>query len=208
MRFTQTCVVLGMLAVSAVASAQQRSEIKEPGNHPTYNWELEPHLVVEGVWNDYAPCTNTGFGPGVRATIPFLDNGPIPKINNSMGIGFGLDWAHSSVGNGNCYRNNGNFYGNGFTADIWSIPVVVQWNFFLLHHLSVFGEGGLVLEHRRYDVGVAGVTCNNGFCSNSYSDSTVDGTFSVGGRFLISDSVGFLVRLGYPYFSAGVSILL
>jgi len=30
----------------------------------------------------------------------------------------------------------------------------------------------------------------------------------VGGRFLVSDSVGFLVRLGFPYFSAGVSILL
>jgi hypothetical protein len=53
-----------------------------------------------------------------------------------------------------------------------------------------------------------GVACNNGFCGNSYTDTNVDGTFSVGGRFLVSDSVGFLVRLGYPYFSAGVSILL
>ncbi|MEP7049929.1 MAG: hypothetical protein ABJB12_06230, partial [Pseudomonadota bacterium] len=139
MRFTQTCVVLGLLAVSTVASAQNRSEIKEPGNHAKYAWELEPHLVVR--WNDgYTPCNNTGFGPGVRATIPFLDNGPIPKINNNMGIGFGLDWAHSSIGRCGRYYNGTTYYGNNFSADIWSVPVVVQWNFFLLRRLSVFGE--------------------------------------------------------------------
>jgi hypothetical protein len=206
MRFTQTCVVLGMLAVPALASAQ----IKEPGNHPLYNVELEPHLIVE--WNDYAPCTNDAFGPGFRAAIPFLDNGPVPKINNNMAIGFGLDWAHAGINNGcGVYRGaNGVYYGNGFTADVWSVPVVVQWNFFLLRKVSVFGEGGLVLQHRRFDNGYVGNGCVNvnGFCSGTGTDDTVDLTISAGGRFLVSDSVGFLVRLGYPYFSAGVSILL
>src|ERR1700744_2488828 len=110
MRFTQTCLVLGILAAPALASAQT---IKEPGNHPNYSAELEPHLVVQ--WNDYAPCGSDAFGPGFRATIPFLQNGPIPKINNNMGIGFGLDWAHSGI-NGNCnaYFFNGQYYGNGF----------------------------------------------------------------------------------------------
>ena len=204
MRFTQTCVVLGMLAVPALASAQ--SEIKQPGNHPLYNVELEPHVIVE--WNDYAPCSDDAFGPGFRAAIPFLDNGPIPKINNNMAIGFGLDWAHSGI-NGGCgvYRVNGNYYGNGFTADVFSIPVVVQWNFFLLRRISVFGEGGLVLQHTRFDNGYG---CNgpNGFCTGTGTDNEVNPTFSAGGRFLVSDSVGFLVRLGFPYFSAGVSILL
>lgn len=205
MRFTQTCVVLGLLTVSAVASAQNRSEIKQPGNHENYGWELEPHLVVQ--WNDYAPCTNTGFGPGVRATIPFLDNGPIPSINNNMGIGFGLDWAHSSIGNCPQYRNNNVFYGNNFSADVWSVPVVAQWNFFLLHHLSVFGEAGITFEHYRYDTGYYN-GCNNGFCTGSYNSTDVNPTFAAGGRFLVSDRFGFLVRLGFPYFSAGVSILL
>jgi len=194
-----------MLAVPALASAQ----IKEPGNHPLYAAELEPHLIVE--WNNYAPCASDGFGPGFRAAIPFLDNGPVPKINNNMAIGFGLDWAHSGI-NGGCgvYRGpNGNYYGNNFTADVFSIPVVVQWNFFMLRKISVFGEGGLVLQHTRFDNGYGGPNCGpNGFCTGSGSDNTVDGTVSVGGRFLVSDSVGFLVRLGFPYFSAGVSILL
>lgn len=196
MRFTQTCVVFGLLALPAVASAQ----IKEPGNHPLYPAELEPHLVVQ--WNDYAYCANDAFGIGFRATIPFLDNGPIPKINNNMGIGFGLDWAHAGIDH-RCV--NYRYYGDTPNADIWSVPVVAQWNFFLLPKISVFGEAGLVLQHRRYD---NIYSCANGFCPGSVSDNSVDASFSAGGRFLISDSVGFLLRIGYPYLSAGVSILL
>lgn len=207
MRFTQTCVVLGILAVPALASAQ--SEIKQPGNHANYSAELEPHLVVQ--WNDYAPCGTDAFGPGFRATIPFLQNGPIPKINNNMGIGFGLDWAHSGISN-NCaaYYYNNVYYGNGFTADIFTIPVVVQWNFFLTRSISVFGEGGLTITHTRYDQGYYNNGCNavNGFCRTTFSDTGVDPTFAAGGRFMVSDSIGFLLRLGFPYVSAGVSILL
>ena len=203
MRFTQTCVVLGTLALPALASAQ----IKQPGAHSRYSAELEPHLIVQ--WNEYAPCSNSGFGPGLRATIPFLDNGPIPKINNNMGIGFGLDWAHSGISS-NCaaYYRNGVYYGNGYTADIWSIPVVVQWNFFLLPKVSVFGEAGIVLQHRRYNSDYGGDCArNNNYCSFG-SDNGADAAFAVGGRFLVSDSVGFLLRVGYPYLSVGVSILL
>jgi hypothetical protein len=197
MRFTQTCVVLGMLSVPALASAQ----IKEPGDHPLYKAELEPHLIAE--WDDYTPCADDGLGVGFRAAIPFLDNGPIPKINNNMAIGFGLDWAHSNI-NGGCRNFNGTtYYNSGFSADVWSVPVVVQWNFFLLPKVSVFGEGGLVLQHYRSDF----YGCGNGLCTGG-TDNEVHGSFSLGGRFLVSDSVGFWVRLGYPYFSAGVSILL
>jgi hypothetical protein len=205
MRFTQTCVVLGMLAVPALASAQ----IKEPGDHPLYRAELEPHLIAE--WDNLAPCSDDGFGPGFRAAIPFLDNGPIPKINNNMAIGFGLDWSHSGINNRcGAYYVNGNYYGSNFSSDVISIPVVVQWNFFLLPKISVFGEGGIVLQHYRFDNGYGGANCTNvnGFCSGTGSDNQFNGSFSLGGRFLVSDSVGFLVRLGYPYFSAGVSILL
>ena len=199
MRFTQTCVVLGVLAVPVLASAQ----IKQPGAHRLYGVELEPHLVVE--WDDYALCANEAFGPGFRASIPFLDNGPIPRINNNMAIGFGLDWAHAGI-RSNCpqYFNNGVFYGNNLSADVWTVPVVAQWNFFLLPKISVFGEAGLVLQHRSYD----NYGCANGNFCGTASDNGVNGSFSAGGRFLVTDSVGFLLRLGFPYLSAGVSILL
>jgi hypothetical protein len=207
MRFTQTCVMLGILAAPALASAQQ---IRQPGNHPLYSAELEPHLVVQ--WNDYAPCSSDAFGPGFRASIPILQNGPLPRINNNMAIGFGLDWAHGGIDDGcRAYYFNNQFYGNGFTADVWTVPVVVQWNFFLLPKISVFGEGGLVFEHRTWDSGYYGGTCPNGpnnFCAIPGSENTVEPSLSVGGRFLVSDSVGFLLRIGYPYLSAGVSILL
>ncbi len=205
MRFTQTCVMLGILAAPALASAQQ---IKQPGNHPLYSVELEPHLVVQ--YNDYAPCSEDAFGPGFRAAIPFLQNGPLPRINNSMAIGFGLDFAHAGINNG-CpsYRIGNTYYGNGFSADVWTVPVVVQWNFFLLPKISVFGEAGIVFEHQSWDSGFFGNGCvNGGFCDASGSNNTVEPSVSAGGRFLVSDSVGFLLRIGYPYLSAGVSILL
>lgn len=201
MRFTLACVVFGLLSLPAIASAQ----IKQPGAHPNYPVEIEPHLVVQ--WNDYAPCTNTGFGPGIRATIPFLDNGPIPKINNNMGIGFGLDWAHAGLRN-NCYGFAPGSY-DGYSTDIISVPVVVQWNFFLLPKLSVFGEAGLVIQHYRWDYAFdRGPGCNGPYCRYSNNTTDVDASFSAGGRFMFNDSVGFLLRLGYPYLSAGVSILL
>lgn len=201
MRFTLACVVFGLLSLPAIASAQ----IKQPGAHPNYPVEIEPHLIAQ--WNDYAPCSNGGFGPGIRATIPFLDNGPIPKINNNMGIGFGLDWAHGSTRN-SCYRYDTGYYGDGFSTDIISLPVVVQWNFFLLPKISVFGEAGLVIQHYRFDTGYRGPGCNSDFCRSSGNTTDVDASFSAGGRFMFNDSVGFLLRLGYPYLSAGVSILL
>ena len=78
------------LVVAPLASAQ----IKRPGAHPKYSFELEPHLVLD--WGNHdGPGNDEGIGLGLRATIPFLDNGPISKINNNMGIGFGLDWAHN-----------------------------------------------------------------------------------------------------------------
>src|SRR5262249_49694311 len=90
--------LVALVLFSAPASAQ----IKEPGAHNDYVVELEPHFILD--WYDYGygpggPYNFYGegeaYGVGMRATIPFLKNGPIPKINNNMGIGFGLDWAHN-----------------------------------------------------------------------------------------------------------------
>ncbi len=61
--------------------------------------------------------------PGSGGTIILLDNGFVKTINNSVGIGFG----------GDIFFRHGTFF----------IPVVMQWNFWLSTHWSVFAEPGI-----------------------------------------------------------------
>ncbi len=111
-------------AVLAAPSAAQAAEnlIKQPGAHNRYSFELEPHLYFR-----YARGAD-GFGPGVRAAIPFMHNGPIETINNNIGISFGLDLPYYGIA-------------NAFLIDL---PVAFQWNFYFTDVISVIGEAGLV----------------------------------------------------------------
>jgi hypothetical protein len=74
--------------------------------------------------------------------------------------------------------------------------------------ISVFGEPGFAIAHRRwswewYCAGTAGVRCD-------YDESDTDPEFVFwgGARFMFSDTVGAVVRVGTPYVSAGLTILL
>jgi hypothetical protein len=117
---------LGLLlfSVGVTRPAAAQSIIRHPGDHPKYVFEAEPHLAVD-------PFRATGFGPGFRGTVVLVDNGFVSSINNSVGIGFGLDWV---------------FYGHGAT-DVM-LPLVLQWNFWLHPDWSVFGEPGVTLHLR------------------------------------------------------------
>ncbi len=98
--------------------------IDEPGVRTPYVFEAEPHVLLEPF--DAPPLPGAGF----RGTIELLENGFIPQINNSVGIGFGGD----------------------ITPDTLRIPIVMQWNFFLSNRWSVFGEPGaaiVVYDNRR-----------------------------------------------------------
>jgi hypothetical protein len=120
---------LALFAVTLTSSSSQadRLLIKQPGAHPDYTFEVEPHLVLgfadppggkfEG--------RGKGFGPGFRGTIELVDNGFIQSINNTVGIGFGADLLMAG--------------GKGTTL---VLPVVMQWNFWLSENWSVFGEPG------------------------------------------------------------------
>lgn len=112
---------------AAPESAHAENLIKQPGAHNRYSWELEPQLAVK--WGCWRGCGNTGVGPGVRASIPFMHNGPIDTINNNIAISFGL----------NTY-----FYGNDAVG--WNVPVAFQWNFYFTDIISVLGEVGLHSE--------------------------------------------------------------
>ena len=108
---------------AAPSEAHAENLIKRPGAHNHYKFELEPHLSV---WYGWGRRDNADFGPGIRASIPFMHNGPIDTINNNLGISFGLDtyFPHDGV--------------------LLSAPVAFQWNFYFTDVISVLGEAGLV----------------------------------------------------------------
>jgi hypothetical protein len=141
--------------------------------------------------------SGTGFGVGFRGTVVLIDNGFVPTINNSIGIGFGLDWVHYGHGRPHCIVDNGPAQGcfgqddSESVNDVW-LPVVMQWNFFLSRQWSVFGEPGLALRYQA-------LTGNHSFY--------VDPQLYVGGRWHFSDEMALTLRLGYPTLSAGVSFM-
>jgi hypothetical protein len=197
---------LCLLAVPSAAHAQ--AIIRQPGNHPNYNLEIEPHFAFQ--WTDRIG-TDDGIGPGVRFNIPFMHNGPIPKINNNMGITFGLDITFSDGGPGWC-RNGlprDQWYNDSDcnVTEIW-LPVAMQWNFFLTKVISVFGEPGFAIAHRRWDYEWYCDGANNPRCDGDESDTDLEFVLWGGGRFMFSDSIGATVRIGYPMVTAGVNFLL
>jgi hypothetical protein len=199
-------VAAAVLALSVfLVPTAARAQIKDPGDHPKYGVELEPHFVVQWDDNDWG---DDGIGIGGRVSIPLMDNGPIPSINNNIAIGFGLDWAHFG---GDCwgyyYRGVPNPLGgvNCSSDDIW-VPVVAQWNFFFTPVVSAFGELGLGFQHESTSLDCSGPVSNG--CGISRSRNYLEPLFAVGPRFMVANSFAIVLRIGVPYFSAGVSFLL
>jgi hypothetical protein len=164
-RAVLACVWFALPVLCAEAAwADEHAIIKRPGDHPRYVFEAEPHVVFG--WGD--PFFPGGLpGAGFRGTF-HIANGFVKTINDSIGIGVGVDVVT-----------------NGHVV----VPVVMQWNFWLSTHWSVFGEPGLA-------IGGGG------------SSTAVWPAFFLGGRFHFTDRVALTLRLGYPDFAVGVSFLL
>jgi hypothetical protein len=193
---------LAAAAFALLLASSASAQIKSPRSHPHYGVELEPHLVVQ--WADEPYWDDTGIGVGLRASIPVIEDGPINSINNSLAIGFGLDWAHfddCGPWNDVCDAN-----------DFW-FPLVVQWNFFLTKSISLFGEFGLAFQYSTldWDGPIPGNCARiNGvnICNNDVDDLDVELVLWLGARFLLSDNIALTLRLGSPSLLFGVSILL
>ena len=204
-----TIILFGLLAWCRSASAA--GIVREPGNHPHYSVELEPHFIW--TWDWLPRQAQDGLGVGLRASIPFFHNGPIDTINNNMAITFGFDWAHSSAPCGPGLRPPpgyppGYYAGyNDCSANSYWFPVALQWNFFLTDIISVFGEPGLAIAHHRWN---HFVPCGPGALACEYSDSETNlhPVLWGGARFMFGNTFGVTVRLGMPSISAGLSILL
>jgi hypothetical protein len=180
-------LALFLVVAGAVAERQAlaQSIIKHPGEHPRYSFEAEPHLAL-------APFHGEGVGPGFRGTFVVVDNGFVSSINNSIGIGVGFDWLFYGR---DCHGNNPRICDD--RGDVM-IPVVMQWNFWLHPHWSVFGEPGVLFHVRNHD--------SKNF---DFDPFTIYG----GGRYHFNDTVALTLRLGAPVIhdnviSFGVSFLL
>lgn len=132
MRSTKLATALAFLATFSVAGAARAEEsiIENPGDHPPYAFELEPHALL-GFGGPFLHG-RSHLGAGFRGTVVIVDNGFVPTINNSVGITFGADL----------------FFGRGTVL----LPVAMQWNFWLSTHWSVFAEPGLgfAANHHRH----------------------------------------------------------
>ena len=167
--------------VSAPAEARAENLIKRPGAHNHYSVEVEPQFAVSWAGHSHRYYDDryyySGFGPGVRFSIPFMHNGPISNLNNNIGINFGL----------NTFFYSGNRYDR--TPIVWTVPVAFQWNFYFTDIISVLGEVGLT---------------SNLVTGRDYTGFYVDPLFQGGGRFQFG-KVGVIVRIGYPMMTVGAN---
>jgi len=180
-----------ILCLSRTAAAD--NTIRQPGDHPNYLVEIEPHL--DFAWFDYAGygINDVGIGLGLRATFIIVKNGFIPTINNTVGIGFGGDYIYFGCA------------AQGVSCGVSTLyfPVVLQWNFYVAQRFSVFGEPGFSLNYAFYSDNACGTACK-GVVPNDFFPGFV---FEVGGRYHINEHLALTGRIGYPDISFGVSFM-
>lgn len=203
-------LIVGLVSLCTwLAARNARAEelvIKRPGDHPVYSVEIEPHIALAAV---AARAGSNGIGLGGRFTIPLVQNGFIPTINNSVGVGFGVDWI---TYNGCYYWNNP--YGNCTNLQSIWLPAVMQWNFFLSSHWSVFGEPGFAISYNTWGSDCTGIYTDPRGNSVSYDCGPRPNRFDVnpfvffaGGRYHFSETVTLTARIGWPYATIGVSFM-
>jgi hypothetical protein len=176
-------LAVGSLVVLAAPSALAATTIRNPRQHISYKVELEPHLNFGFLrYRYFGSAPRNGFffpefGAGFRATIPIVDPGFVPSINDSVGITFGGDITGCTD------------YCSGYVH--LRLPVGLQWNFWVTDRFSAFADLGFIL----------GVDAGRGPYSGVYPDFM----FMAGGRYLFTKKVGLTFRVGYPFISVGVS---
>jgi len=196
LRLCLIALAIGASWFEPCAARADTLTIKRPGAHPNYRVEAEPHVVI-GAFPPPGPADGSGYGIGARGTFELVDNGFISTINNTVGVGVGVDWVHYGDSNLPCEKdpNSGSCadLDPDFSVNYVYVPVVMQWNFWLSRDWSVFGEPGLAVRFvSRGDDGVA-------------LDPFL---LFVGGRYHFSERISLTLRAGYPTFSVGVSFLL
>ncbi len=111
-----------VFALHGVARADE-SIIRHYGDHAPYIFEAEPHGIV-GYGQPFDRPGGAALGFGFRGSFRIAD-GFIRSINDSFGVGFGIDFAPDE--------------------NRVLVPIVFQWNFWLSRRWSVFAEPGFAI---------------------------------------------------------------
>jgi hypothetical protein len=196
-------LALALLLPVGVAQARESLAVYGARTPIDYVLEIEPHLLAGS-----APPgrgAGSGGGIGVRASVVLSSDGFIAGVNDSVAIGFGLDYGRYAGSlafygyRDQCLRFEPGPAGTSVCTDVTSnggsysyvfVPVVMQWNFWLTERFSAFGEPGLSLYHLG----------NDGFGASP--------AFYIGGRFRLADRITLTARLGYPTLGVGVSFMM
>jgi hypothetical protein len=207
MRARHLAVAIGFAVGALPSFAMADDTIKTPGDHPHYAVELEPHGLIG--WDLFG--FGFGYGAGLRASIPIMANGFVPKINNVPAITFGFDWLHFEA---DCFYAYDPRLGYGcptVSVNTFYFPVGLQWAFFVAKRWSVFAEIGASPYYRSYSnyCDPRLTYPDNLFCQNSQpSHFSVIPWADVGARFHFNEHVALTMRIGYPSLAVGVSFLL
>jgi hypothetical protein len=196
--FVHACAV-ALTSMAASTAARGQSTIRDP-HPPKYPVEIEPKFDFDP--SGFHTYAGTGFGPGVRFSIPIMSPGFVKTINDSIALSFGVDLIHYD---GYAYSYGcGRFNVCGYNyASFWSayFPFTMQWNFWLTEKWSVFAEPGFAFRHSFY---------TDAYCAPGVYCPAHDNfypAFFGGGRFAVSQHLTLTMRLGYPtLFSFGLSI--
>jgi hypothetical protein len=165
---------LVLAALAAPSDAEAQTIINVPSAQPSYTIELEPHVLFTWLGGPF----DNNLGLGIRGSLPFWRPGPIPSINDNLAIGVGID---------------GFFFYHGALY----VPVVLQWNLFLIQQLSIFIEGGIGFTFGGYTWGNHG----NGYGFGAWP------LLGLGGRLHITERIALTARAEWPALSLGLSIL-
>jgi hypothetical protein len=179
--WTETAPVTDSSAAAPAASADRWAVLKTPfeGDRPDV-FDLHGGITYYGF----------GLGVGARYTWQIVNNGFIPRLNNSFGIGFGADvFVHPAI----TYFTS---FGLSFI-----IPVVAQWAFYLTKEWTVFAEVGAGLWIR--PLGIDYQVCDIGplYCSPVWWVWIT----GVGAMYHFSPQMALILRAQYPFVSAGIA---
>lgn len=183
------------LLLSAGASSAQNI-IKSPGQHPQ-GPEIEPHLLLRPIYND----EDLRPGLGARFTWQFGRNNFIDSINNSVGLGVGIDWVRYG------YRYKCNKDGCYDTDASWVfVPIVMQWSFYVTKSWSFFGEPGILLTLFDHYCDSSN-RCEDKRFAFGHRRGADNFIMHVGARWHFKENIALTMRVGYPYWSVGVSFM-